>query len=865
MSCAILTTAISLAEAALPPPSGLTHPVRDVGRVALKQDGDVDAAEWGGAAVFAPPTPTGATWRLGWNDQALVMAMSAPLPAREAKPADTNAPAATNAPAVADPVVAETVTVDLWAGERPDGVKAPTDLRGWLRGAVNARGQGILGRPGENDSWSPLPWSIASQVTNGTWELETSLAMFQVRPLAGYFLVLRLARGGASGAPADVRYLTLRWDGWNNVSAVELDPPAAGMTLPDFAPTVASLWRFEDAHAPGVHGPGVGWAPGRLDPARGVRTAAPPVDALRLEHHPLAPVYIGLERRGDPFAAINHPLDNFDSNRVQAPSQPLGININCDKDRPDVTLFVDFGVNFPGTLEFEANPPAGIEILIETGEALQPTRLYRTTAQADGSNHVFRPLIAHADWGSLRFAWIRFRGVNKERGFYVRRLRGLYQYYACPYEGAFACSDDTLTRVWDMCAYSAHTVMAQPVGKEPTPQSVLQTLCMDRGDRHPWGGDSRAIQATVGYVFGQYPLLRAAIEKLLPTGTRPIPDLQGIPGYTLDWAMGVVDYYRLSGDREYFLKRLPDLVAVLEKFDGPVPSSQGGYSMFFDWDHRVIPTRPENRAELEACFTGKYVQFGRELAWAAKEAGATDRVGQATAVADRHAAAWRKANPDWETKYRLHAISNLILGDLIEPGEYGRAFAAVYADRSRRWTESPYFTAYVMAAMLKIGRSAEALELARDYWGGMIATGATTVWEEWDPHWRLPVNAQPPQFERYLAWGGLSLNHPVGTTPARWLQAEVLGVKPLTPGFGSIRVQPHPCGLGRAQGAVATPFGAVKVEWTQANGKLDLAATVPTGIEEAEFVLPEKSHCVVNGRELAAGPAREGGVIYRVD
>ncbi len=598
---------------------------------------------------------------------------------------------------------------------------------------------------------------------------------------------------------------------------------------------------------------GTGWPLGTLDPARHVTTPSPPLAELRLEQTPIIPVYTSTENRGDPFAVNNY--ENFRTSR-----QPLGLGIDMGQGRPDTTLFVDFGLNFPGTFEFDANPPAGTEVVIETGEALQPTRTYRTTVQANGSNQVFRPAIAQAGWTSLRYAWIHFRNF-KERGFYVRRLHGIYQHYQCPYVGDFACSDETLSRVWELCAYSAHSVMGQPVGNEPTPQPVLQVLTLDRVDRAPWAGDSRAIQATVGYVFGQYPLLQAAIERLLPTGTRPIPDLQGIPPYTLDWGLGLVDYYRLSGDREYFLKRLPDLLAILEKYDGPVPTP-GGYGLFFDWDRRVIPATPENRPELETCFTAKYVQFGRELAWAAGQAGEQQVVAKASSVADRHESEWRKTHHDWAKKHGLHAISNLVLGNVLKPDEYAAAFAAAYPGRNR-WTDSPFFTAYVLSVLGQMGRQAEALDLVRDYWGGMIATGATTVWEEWNPEWRMPVNGQPPQFGYPQTWGGLSLNQPVGTTPARWLMEEILGVKPTTPGFRLVRVKPNTTGLEWAKGSVATPMGALSVEWKKAGNKLELSSVIPAGIEAAEFVLPKESRCVVNGRELAAAPSKDGIAIYR--
>ena len=811
-------------------------------------NGAFNARDWGGAVGSTSPKDEKqqVTWWLGVVDrQYLCVAMQTPLKAVSAsKLSEEKAKADSNT------IPDDQLEIQMCVGNCADTATASPKMY-W--GKFNTKGQGVPGKPGTDEPRERLPWEVGSRVTNGVWEAVIKVALFRMNISEGTVLTLKLVRTNTAEGIACAKWGTACWVGWGNVAAAELDPPARAIPLTKFAEAVAEKWRTQVKIATAS-----GWLLGSLDPARSVTAPAPPLDALRLEQRPMIPVYAAIERRSGDLLKVN----DYDFNL--APRDFHGTSIAAEKDpNATVTLFVDFGLNVPGTFEFEANPPAGVEIVIETGGAMHPTRSYRTTVQANGSNLVFRPAIAQARWTSLRFAWIRFRGA-RERGFYVRRLHGLYQHYPCPYLGDFACSDEILTRVWDLCAYSARTVMAQPVGNDPKPQPILQTLTLDRCDRHPWAGDSRSIQAVVGYVFGQYPLLKSAIERLVPTGQRPLQDPQGVAPYTLDWALGVVDYYRLSGDREYFLKRLPDLLAVLEKFDGPVPPSKGGYSMFFDWDKRVIPSTPENRAELEACFTGKYVQLGRELAWAAQQAGETQAAAQALTVADRHESEWRKANPDWAKKYGLHAVSNLILGGVLKSDEYAAAFARAYPERNR-WTTSPFFTAYVLTALAKMGRHAETLDLARDYWGSMIAAGATTVWEEWDPEWRMPINAQPPQFPRHLAWAGLSLNQPVGTMPARWLLVEVVGIKPAAPGFRRVLVQPHPAGLVWARGSVATPAGPVAVQWRQVDKKLDLSGMMPVGVETAEFILPQQSRCVVNGRELSSTRSENGLAVYRFE
>jgi hypothetical protein len=586
------------------------------------------------------------------------------------------------------------------------------------------------------------------------------------------------------------------------------------------------------------------WEIGTLDPVRERQWSPVKPGEVRLEHVPLKPVYTALIYRGDP----NLPSEY---NNFQVPEDGKDeILVEPHPHRPDVSLFIDLGRTAPGTVEFEADVPASTSITFETGEALLPTRIYGATEKPDGTRKHFRPAIANGGWGSMRFVWINFHSVRAP--FTIRNVHGVLQIYPSNYVGNFACSDEELMRIWEMCAYSAHAVMGQPNGNDPSPRPIFQTLCLDRVDRFPWAGDSRVIQTAVEYVFGQYWLIRAELEGFLPRGTRPIPNLNTIPGYTLDWALALVDYYRVSGDAQYLKDRLLDLRALVEKYDGPPPAEKyegsvnvGEPWLWFDWDKRINdPFRDaaEFRDQRLAAFEGKYIQTCRELAWAAESVGELEASKAFWKTADRHAARWLQENENWSKKYYIHAITNLLLGKTLGSKEYGTAFKAVYADRIGRCSNTPYFGIYILNALALMGRHEEAVEMLHDYWGTMISAGATTTWEEWNPTSTLPRNMQPPQYaapvNRQVAWGGLSLIQPAGVGPARWLLSEVVGITPERPGFRRVRIHPHSAGLAWARGSVATPLGPISVEWNDNPDKFLLTLKVPTPIEGVTIVAP---------------------------
>jgi hypothetical protein len=85
----------------------------------------------------------------------------------------------------------------------------------------------------------------------------------------------------------------------------------------------------------------------------------------------------------------------------------------------------------------------------------------------------------------------------------------------------------------------------------------------------------------------------------------------------------------------------------------------------------------------------------------------------------------------------------------------------------------------------------------------------------------------------------LSLIQPSVAGPARWLLSEILGVKPESPGFNKILIEPHLLDLDWAKGTVASPLGVISAEWKTTNSAIELRFNLPSGCQSATLVLPK--------------------------
>jgi hypothetical protein len=159
---------------------------------------------------------------------------------------------------------------------------------------------------------------------------------------------------------------------------------------------------------------------------------------------------------------------------------------------------------------------------------------------------------------------------------------------------------------------------------------------------------------------------------------------------------------------------------------------------------------------------------------------------------------------------------------------------------------SVYAAQYLLEALFENGGSDAVLALMTAptdrSWAHMLESGTTITWEAWDQ-----------KFKPNQDW-----NHAWGAAPANLLPRFVLGVQPLTPGWGRARVRPHPGSLTRAEGKVPTPRGPVFVSWTRGTG-FRLELRLPAGVTaRVELPASERSQSVLVGGKPARARRVDG-------
>jgi len=598
------------------------------------------------------------------------------------------------------------------------------------------------------------------------------------------------------------------------------------------------------------------WRGMAIDPVPTGAAASPssPAADLVWTDIPLWRACLSRRREFRDLRTVDYTPDPFQGPEEYAGSEATGMDAllrgGVATVAADCTLRFDFGVNFTGSFAVEMTIPPGTLASVATGEAAEPLRVY-PLERTEGER--YEPQITARGFTALRFAWLRFDRVTTPVR--IKRVIGRLRHCPLPYAGSFACSDPMLERIWNLCAYSARLcvdpefeqngdqgtwlgalpkqrIEQKRASGDVTSRTVFPALAFDRVDRFPWAGDSRFIQLAVMHAFGAYERCRQAYDYFWPVGSDRWEEFNyACVPYMLDWGLAVLKLAEYTGDGAELSRRLPQLRQIVDRGRHEIP--QGW--LFFDWDPRICTGAANasgpatvNEPEAQSAFVAKYIEFVREAARVFSLFGNAADGAWFRAAADERAAGWLAAHPDWPERFDIHALSNAILAGLGSPDEQARVYERVFADPARRCTGTPYFGHSVLRTLAQLGRHDDALDMLRRYWGGMIRLGATTIWEEFETDWPLAPNAMPPQ---PYGWGALSLCQPAGSGPVEWLHTEVLGIKPLAPGFTKVSIRPHLADLDWAEGIVPTPLGPLRVRAEKVGARTQVEFSAPPGME----------------------------------
>jgi hypothetical protein len=112
----------------------------------------------------------------------------------------------------------------------------------------------------------------------------------------------------------------------------------------------------------------------------------------------------------------------------------------------------------------------------------------------------------------------------------------------------------------------------------------------------------------------------------------------------------------------------------------------------------------------------------------------------------------------------------------------------------------PFFSHFLHEAIVRAGRRDLIAERCMKWWP-QIERGDTAFEEYW--------NARAGTGSRCHAWSA---------TPTFDLTAHVLGVRPMSPGFASVRIEPHFGRLMHLEGRVPTPHGMIEISLDRDHG-----------------------------------------------
>jgi hypothetical protein len=132
--------------------------------------------------------------------------------------------------------------------------------------------------------------------------------------------------------------------------------------------------------------------------------------------------------------------------------------------------------------------------------------------------------------------------------------------------------------------------------------------------------------------------------------------------------------------------------------------------------------------------------------------------------------------------------------------------------------------AWALDNLYAAGLVGDALEITRTAWGYMLDAGFSTTWEGMSDSWEPGTIG--------------SACHGWTSGPAWLLPCNVVGIKPLKPGYAEAEVRPNLAFLDYAEATVPTPHGPLFARAEKDGGVLTVTVSVPPGIDRCTVALP---------------------------
>jgi hypothetical protein len=496
----------------------------------------------------------------------------------------------------------------------------------------------------------------------------------------------------------------------------------------------------------------------------------------------------------------------------------------------DTELLYDLGEQNCGYYHFNLMADAGVIMDIFGVEYIAPDgRVQFSWGNRNGLRYITKAGVN--EFTSLkrrsgRYLFVTLRNVKSPVS--IRQLNLIESTYPVNAVGSFSCSDARLDNIWSISARTLKLCMED-----------TYTDCPLYEQTH-WVGDARN-ESLFGYsIFGATDIARHCIRQTgqslerYPLAGCQVPSCWDtmLPAWSFLWTISAWDYYWQTGDPNLLKSEHANVIRNLkgaEKFVNDRGLFSAPFWNFFDWT--AIDQGPKTVMHNSLLLVGAIDSaLKQEEAISCREHAAWLRQlrGRVAEGANRLWDPARQSYPDSihddssiSTSISQHTSALSVLYDVVDQTNLDAARKNMIQPPEKMVRfGSPFAVQYLYEALEKLGLEDEIVQHIYLNYLPMLESGATTVWES------FPTGT--------TGGGGFPTRshcHAWSATPLYFLNRIVVGVKPLTPGWTTAQISPHPGKLTWARGVVATPHGPVSVSWKLNGENLDITCKAPEQVK----------------------------------
>ena len=389
------------------------------------------------------------------------------------------------------------------------------------------------------------------------------------------------------------------------------------------------------------------------------------------------------------------------------------------------------------------------------------------------------------------FRYVCVQGADKAR------VWADHEYLPIEDVATFACNRKNVNKIWEICAYTLHL---------NSREFFLDGI---KRDRWCWSGDAYQSYMANRYLYFDPEITKRTIIALL--GKPPYEQhINSINDYSMYLIIGAYEYYFATGDAQFislYFDRLHALYQfIVSRLDenGYVCYRDGDW-IFIDWSDmdKGGPLCAEQILlwQCHKCMAELCALVGKD-GRAYKRAADTL---QKRVMADywrEERGAFIDCHTTGKENVTRHANVFAIMYGFVSHRRAQKIVRCVLENDAVKAITTPYFAFFELNALCMMGRLKTAQKKIESYWGGMVALGATSIWEQY-----LPEQQGIEHFGMYGMKYGCSLCHAWGGGPIYLLGRYCLGVYPTSVGYETFAVQPDRGLYRHIDGTVPLPEG----------------------------------------------------------